>query len=193
MDLTFLDTYQNLKDQFKSNSALVLLSDITKFLATCNKDGLIQIVFKLYGKWPHANENEIIISGIKRAIQTKFYNEIYGHQPSKRVLEDADAHMQRLDLHETPKPDKKVQIKKTQGQPQPQPKPKKERIEMAKKPKDEFSQKVAGMNLDQVLAWAKEVGVPQEKIDQHKSKQLGLAKMNISNMIRARLKNKKKE
>jgi DNA-binding transcriptional MerR regulator len=67
----------------------------------------------------------------------------------------------------------------TKSEPKPETKP--------KKPKSEFAIKVAGMTLEQLIEWAKELEVPQEKIDQHKSKPAGLAKMNISNLIRSRI------
>jgi uncharacterized HAD superfamily protein len=52
----------------------------------------------------------------------------------------------------------------------------------------EFSQKVKDMPLDQLISWAKELGIPDEKVAKHKDKPVGLAKMNISNLIRPKLK-----
>jgi hypothetical protein len=54
--------------------------------------------------------------------------------------------------------------------------------------KDDISKKISELNLEQLLKWALELGVPQEKLDKHKDKPLGLAKMGIGNMIRARSK-----
>jgi hypothetical protein len=56
------------------------------------------------------------------------------------------------------------------------------------KSKSEFATKVTSMTMEQIISWAREVGVPDEKITQHKDKPLGLAKMNLSNLIRSRLK-----
>ncbi len=80
-----------------------------------------------------------------------------------------------------PEPKNEPSEPKTEPKPESKPEPK------PKKPKSEFAIKVSGMTLEQLIEWAKEVKVPQEKIDQHKSKSPGLAKMNISNLIKSRI------
>lgn len=165
---------------------------------------LENLIHILYNKFPHlpegkskgakAGRTETLRRGVKRAIQKRFYAEIYGKPPKQSVFDrDAEAIL-ALNLSDTPyvpppKPVKTTGIGKTESIPvegtslhlAPAKRPRTE------KPKSEFGAKVATMGLDEIIAWANELGVPQENIDKHKAKPLGLAKMNLSNLIRARL------
>lgn len=138
---------------------------------------LENLVHILYEKWPQNTAREILIAGIKRAVQTRFYQQLYHREPSSDVLARNTVLIQHLNLRDTPyvAPEKQAVTEEH---------PKKKRS----KPQTEFGQKISDMNLEQVINWALEVGVPQERIDKHKAKPLGLAKMNISNLIRGKLK-----
>jgi hypothetical protein len=150
---------------------------------------LENLVHALYGKWPHNLNVEIMRKGVKRATQTRFYKQIYKTEVPEKVLKEDQKAADMLLLsdmaYQKPQP-KTNEIEKPKVQ---KPKIDKPKVEKPPKPpKNEFSGKVAGMTLEEVIAWAQELGVPNENIEKHKAKPLGLAKMNISNMIRARLK-----
>lgn len=191
-------------------------------------DGLIELVHLLYNLWPHTRNKYDLIHGVKRAVQTRFYVQIYGREPSQQMLKRDEKSRELLALSEEPAEETK-QAKKTtkkkkagvmetkeegkQSEPQnspavtPTPAPSVPVVQAAtpeatgtpvtptetpkvKKEKTEFSIKVSAMSLEDLIKWAQELGVEQAKIDRHKDKPLGLAKMNISNMVRARLEKK---
>lgn len=156
-----------------------------------NKDGLIGLLHAIYKKWPLNANKAFLAHAAKRAIQAMHYQRIYKTTPSRSVLEADQKCIDELHLSDEyleDKPEKQepqtahVKITKTI-------KTTKQRTEkLMTKPKNEFSAKVATMSLEELIKWAIEVGVPQGNIDKHKNKPTGLAKMNISNMIRARVK-----
>lgn len=167
------------------------------------------LVHLLYNKWPQMLDENILRIGIRRAVQARFYENLFGHPSSesmKKRDEDAIANMclYHTPYQPPPKPEKKAKriIQTKEGEFNEDVERQKniktsERLdsdkltEIAKKnqkPKSEFAEKVSSMTLEQLITWALEAGVPQEKIDKHKDKPTGLAKMNISNMLRARVK-----
>lgn len=190
--------YEDFKNAFGEGFATIKKAgDTIDRLPDWDLENLIHL---LYDKFPHLPEgktkgardgrSETLRRGVKRAIQKRFYTQIYGHPPAQSVFDrDAEAIM-ALNLSDVPYvPPQKViktpSIVKTEAiLADSGPAPKRPRSE---KPKSEFGAKVATMGLDDLIKWAHELNVPQENIDKHKAKPLGLAKMNISNLIRARL------
>ena len=173
------------------------LTQASKAIDNLLKWDLENLVHLLYKKWPHNRDEKAWKLGVRRAVQARFYKEIYGHDPSEAVLARNLEAEKLLQLSEEippetkirkPPKEKKVKILGTESskviidEAASFPKPKKE--------KTEFSIKISGMTLEEVIKWATEVGVPADKIEKHQSKPLGLAKMNISNMIRAKVEKK---
>lgn len=157
-----------------------------------SQDGLIGLIHAIYKKWPHNTKKQFLIEAAKRAIQTIHYEKIYKVEPGKAVIEANQKCLDMLSLCDTipsAKPvkiPKKIAIGAEMTKPELEAQPEKQKL--PKKAKNEFSAKVASMSLEDLIKWATEVGVPQENIDKHKAKPTGLAKMNISNMVRARVK-----
>lgn len=167
-----------------------------------------QLIHLLYGKWPHNPNQDTLASGIKRAFQMNFYEKLYGKPASADVQARNEKAKENLLLSDEPRKQEEVKVKRekqekkkvnteenkpeqvqntevtpaAQATPPAAPAPKKE-----KKPKSEFALKVASMNLEQVVAWAKELSVDQEKIEKFMKMSTGLAKMNISNLIKKKL------
>ena len=202
-DFTMFTDYEVFRGLFGTGFAGSILQKAGRVIENLTQDELVELIHQQSGKWPHNLDRDIMISAIKRAVQTKFYKELYGKDPSLDVLARDIIFMERLALGNTP-PDTTVKLKsKAIGQTivippvQPvvglvqikKPIPPKQQIRPAKekKPESAFSAKIKGMNLEDIIAWAKKVGVTGEKIDQHKAKPIGLAKMNISNLIRGKL------
>jgi hypothetical protein len=135
-------------------------------------------------------------------VQTKFYKDIYGIEPKELILKYDKQAIELIGLSDEkpewlknvekkavmktkpprqPRPDKKPEpIKYESIQLSPMPKPKK-----THKPPDELAIKMKEMSLDELINYAKELGVTEDRIVKHKDKPIGLAKMNIGNMIRA--------
>lgn len=156
-----------------------------------NQDGLIGLLYTIYKKWPTNISKPILIRAAKRAIQTMHYERIYKRPPSKTVLDTDQECIDLLKLADTRPVKTQAKERTTMMSNQADNvsnKPEVEKPKKVKPPKNEFSAKVAVMSLDDLIKWATEVGVPQENINKHKAKPIGLAKMNISNMIRARVK-----
>ena len=176
------------------------LTQASKAIDNLLKWDLENLVHLLYKKWPHNRDEKAWKLGVRRAVQARFYKEIYGHDPSEAVLARNLEAEELLQLSEEippetkvrkPPKEKKVKMKRIIVPPEGveiQPGLNKYVVLMPKKEKTEFSKKIAGMTLEEIIKWATEVGVSPDKIEKHKSKPLGLAKMNISNMIRAKVK-----
>lgn len=173
-EFTEFETFQT---RFGKDGAGPTLQRVGTAIENLPQWDLESLVHILYEKWPQNTAREILVAGIKRAIQTRFYQQLYHQEPSSDVLARNIVLTQHLNLTDTPyiAPEKSAVEEH----------PKKKRS----KPQTEFGQKISDMNLEQVINWALEAGVSQERIDKHKSKPLGLAKMNISNLIRGKLKN----
>lgn len=153
---------------------IVLIKHLASDLQNWNNDKLHKFLYMVYGQWPQTKLRAVLIRGVTRAFQTKFYMELYGKPISDIIkIEDEKA---IKELHLGSKGIIMEVTNETTGE------------KVVKKFKDEFSQKLGSMKIEEIIAWAKEVGVSQEKIDKHKDKPLGLAKMNFGNLIRAKLK-----
>jgi hypothetical protein len=195
MDITHLTNFNEFVIYFRGDpekpqpSHLDLLNRVSIYLEGFTLSGITEIIYRLYGKWPHCDNKDILINGARRAIQANFYSKLYDREQSIKVLEKDKEILAKLDLRDTPRSanvEKKViaSIKKTER------KQEKERIQQMPKtqrPKSEFSQQVATKSLEEVIKWAQELNISKEKIDKHKSKPLGLAKMNIANLIKGQL------
>lgn len=196
----FLD-YDKFKQTFgNQNSIKDILEATGKVVDNMLQEELLDLINKQTGKWPHNLIREDLTTACKRMIQRKFYEQLYGKKPSQDIIDRDEHFMKILNLQDTfpekPKPkEKKASIPKPPKPPKPpmspmspiSPSPKPLQEPKPKKSVSEFGQKVINMNLEQLIAWALELGVPQERIDKHKDKSLGLAKMNISNLIRPKL------
>jgi len=174
-------TYESILANFRKNpknSNLNILSAISRMIERLDTTGLIALTHQLYKKWPRNTEKGTLITGTKRKIQANFYKEFYGKSPSESVMNLDRRAEEILQLSDKPEDISTIrhresfkEIKKvTQKKP--------------KVYKSDFSKKVAEMSLEDLIKWAQKANISQEKIDQHKKKPLGLAKMNISNMIR---------
>ena len=196
----YLD-FEVFKETFGKGISVSALSQASKAIDNLPKWDLEHLVHLLYKKWPHNRDMKAWKLGIRRAIQARFYKLIYGHDPSPEVLARDKEAEELLKLLEEPPEETKIKrepkekkVKMTKNKPVPgetvTPIVPADSPILPKKEKSEFSKKVSGMSLEEVIKWATEVGVEAEKIDKHKSKPLGLAKMNISNMIRAKVEKK---
>lgn len=56
---------------------------------------------------------------------------------------------------------------------------------------DETGQKLEGKSIAEVIDFGKKLGIPVEKLEKHRDRPVGLARMALGNMIRAALKKKK--
>jgi hypothetical protein len=199
MDLEHFEDFKKFEEFFcprkdsgkkKEVTPLALLIRASDFIEKLNSSGLVEVIHYFYNAWPHCRTRSGLVRGAKRAVQARFYEEFYDREPSKKVLKADLAAKEELDLRDEkyvapiPTGFKKGKVKMNKKEPKP-PKPKK-----PEKPKTIFAIKVAEMDIGALIDWAKELGVLQEKIDKHKNKSLGLAKMNISNLIRGALRQK---
>jgi hypothetical protein len=201
MDIGHLTNYNEFVVYFRGDpekpipSHMNQLDIVGKYLEGFTLSGITEVIYKLYGKWPHCDNKDILVNGAKRAIQANFYAQFYRCEPSKTVLDRNEKILNGLDLRDTPRSEN-IKKKVTASIKQTERKQEKERIQQMPKeqrPKSEFSQQVATKSLEDVVKWAKELGIPQEKIDKHMSKPLGLAKMNISNLIKGQLNRNEKK
>lgn len=187
---SFLD-YDKFKSTFGSTGIATTLQAAGKAIDNLTQDELLELINIFTKMWPHNIYREYLTAAAKRLVQRRFYEQLYEKQPSQDVLTSDAMFIKRLQLMDN-KPDTSLPIKKEITKPPTTPttpkEPKQKREPKPKKPISEFGQKVVVMDLNQLITWALEIGVPQERIDQHKSKPLGLAKMNISNLIRPKLK-----
>lgn len=188
---TFVEFFRREKDG-DNLSGMILLLRFIEMIDRTQPKVIRSIVHTLTGKWPHVKDDNELKQGTKRIIQSRYYQELY-HRPIPDNVRTADQEMiERLLLRDVPYVAPQPEhLKKYKP---PKPKPKADRPPRPKhvKPKTRFSLKVAKMSLEQVIDWANEVGVLSDKIDQHKAKPLGLAKMSIANLIKGELRRQKK-
>ena len=162
---------------------LEILVRFGKYAQELDVKMLNKVIYMIYGKWPHTSSVEIRRRGIKRAIQSKYYQQIYGNEITdsiKRYDEQCilDLQLEELEKEGIIEPEL-VSTSKPKKKSSSQPK--------IKKPMTKFSKMIREMSLEQVISWAKKEGVTEEQINKHMNKSSGLAKMNISNLIRSRL------
>lgn len=153
-------------------------------------NGLTELIFLLFNKYPNTRYVDVLRHGAKRGVQIRHYEKVFGRKPSDKLLATDERYTHLLDLQDMPYVEPPVEKLEEKPKEEEKPKPikeKKQRECKEDKPKTEFSAKIKVMPLDEVIKWAREVGVPDDKIQHHSSKSLGLAKMNLANMIRARI------
>jgi hypothetical protein len=148
-------------------------------------EGLTELIFLLFNKYPSINQVDILRHGVKRGIQIKHYEKIFGNKPSNKLLTIDEDVISLLGLCDNKHVEPSViEVKVKRILPK---KEKKIRERKEVKPKSEFSTMIQGMSLEEVIAWARKVGISEDKIQHHSLKSLGLAKMNLANMIRAKV------
>ena len=207
-DFTMFTDYEAFKKLFGEDSAHNVLTKAGRVIDNLTQEELIDLIHQHLSKYPQNTKRDDLIASAKRLVQTRFYEQLYKKKPAPDVARDKEF-TDRLCLgDEYPTKKKVVKIEapptttpvvatpdtaekasentteKTEKPPK-APKPPKEK--KPKKPKSEFSQKIATMKLEEVITWATTLGVPQDRINQHKDKPLGLAKMNLGNLIRGKL------
>lgn len=175
------------QDEGKEISGLTYLDRYGKHIERLNLKALGKLLFQLYGKWPHCRAREHLVRGAKRAIQTKYYENIYDRPISGNVQKEDAKCIAVLDLKDEP-----------YQEPQPQqlapktPKPTKPKRPTQTKPqihplRPEVAQKVSEMDIEQLTEWAKKCGADKEKLENCQKKKPGLAKMGVGNLLKGRL------
>lgn len=168
------DAFQSAYTKNPSEGKLILIKHLIADLQSWNNERLHKFLYKVHGRWPQTRIKSALIRGATRAFQTKFYQELYGKPISDTIKAEDEKAIKELQLGSK---GIIMEVPSESGE-----------KTVVKKFKDELSQKIGTMSIDDVITWAKNLGVPQEKIDKHKNKPLGLAKMNLGNLIRAKVK-----
>jgi|APFre7841882654_1041346.scaffolds.fasta_scaffold19591_5 hypothetical protein len=199
-DFTMFTDYEAFKKLFGEDSAHNILTKAGRVIDNLTQEELIDLIHQHLNKYPQNTRRDDLIASAKRLVQTRFYEQLYKKKPSSDVLVRDEEFIKRLCLSdEYPSKKKVVKVlattpatssilitpsttEKTTEKTEKPPKEKK-----PKKPKSELSQTIATMKLEEVITWATTLGVPQDRINQHKNKPLGLAKMNLGNLIRGKL------
>lgn len=192
MDVNLKESFESFlnffkKDDEESISGWIAFDRFGRHIESLTIDGLKDIIYSHYGKYPNCRNRLLLQQGVKRIFQTLYYKELFGHEISERVKKRDASAINRLDLGDKP-PTKPI----------PAPKNKKEKIRKAKestrrkKPMDntektKLSVMINKMTLDQIIGLAAQCEVPKESIQRFKTKPLGLAKMGLGNMIRSRV------
>lgn len=154
-------------------------------------EGLTELIFLLFNKYPKTRQIDILRHGAKRGVQIRHYEKIFKNKPNNKLLAIDEGVISLLNLQDTVEPSIGSSVEQVIEQvvekQEEKPKEKKVREYKEVKPKSEFSTKIQTMSLEEVITWARKVGIPEDKIKSHSMKSLGLAKMNLANMIRARI------
>lgn len=190
---SFLLDFNSLKENLhyahdkpnKTLSGTQILDRFSNYVNGLDNKSIREIIKLLFHKWSHNPRTTILKRSIKRSIQNRYYKEIYGFEIPAHVQKTDDKCFEELILKDEPyTPPQPPQLKEFKP-PKPQKQAKKK--EKPPKPTTKFSKKMQELDLPDVIKWAKEIGVPEDKIAKHKEKPLGLAKMNIGNLIRNKL------
>jgi hypothetical protein len=169
MIFTELETYESFLITYGNKAGgVTALFNFGLDLEKWSYDRLSQFIFTAYGQYPSTSK-KAIIRCIKRIIQAKFYRDIYGNNPPDSVKEADEKVKMSLGLHNN---GHREEVRDMPTVKKVQPK------------KNEFSAKISSMSIDQIIEWARQVGVAEDKICKHKDKPVGLAKMNLGNLIR---------
>jgi len=150
-------------------------------------EGLTELIFLLFNKYPGTGNIDLLRHGAKRGVQIRHYERVFGNKPSEKLLTTDKDVISILGLQDAPYAEPLVTVEKPKEKKEKPKKEKKQRKCKDIKPKTEFSAKIKVMSLEEVIKWAREVGIPDDKIQHYSSKPLGLAKMSLANMIRARI------
>jgi hypothetical protein len=162
--------------QIKENEGKYsLMSHMSKDIDKWSTERLLKFLHMVHGLWPQIRNRPMLSRGVKRAFQKKFYKEIYGNDPLPHIEINDEKVKQELHLG-TAGYEVTMNVESDGG------------IKIVKKTfKDDFAKKIGTLDLNGIITWAKEVGVSEDKINKHKDKPLGLAKMNLGNLIRKRV------
>lgn len=175
---------------WSSESPISSLIRSFKDIDNLTVDGLTELIFLLFNKYPGTNNIDLLRHGVKRGIQIRHYERVFGSKPSEKLLTTDEDVISMLGLQDAPHVEpSSIVVEKVKEKPK-ELKPKKEKKQREckdVKPKTEFSAKIKAMSLEEVIKWAREVGISDDKIQHHSSKPLGLAKMSLANMIKARI------
>jgi hypothetical protein len=170
MIFTELETYESFINTYGNRAGgVTALFNFGLDLEKWTHEKLSQFIFTAYGQYPSTSK-KVMIRGIKRIVQAKFYKDIYGNNPPDSVKEADEKVKMSLGLHSNGTHKEEVRDMPT--------------VKKTKQPKNEFSAKISTMSIDQIIEWARQVGVAEDKICKHKDKPVGLAKMNLGNLIR---------
>jgi len=175
MKIEILNNYDKLKefcskpDDKQPPSGLTVLMRTTEYIDRLDEEKIKELIFMAYQKWPHTNCTDAIKRVSKRYIQRKYYQEIYGKPISDKIIKEDEKHITAINLQEE-RPEIANMTKQTK-----------------KNHKTEFSRRISKMKLEQVIKWAQESGIPELSMKKHINKPIGLAKMNISNILRKEL------
>jgi hypothetical protein len=175
MKIEILNDYNELKefcskpDDKQPPSGLTVLIRTTEYIDRLDEERIKELVFMMYNKWPGTNCTDAIRRVAKRYIQRKYYQEIFAKSIPDRIIKEDEKHLDAINLQEE-RPQSINIVKQTK-----------------KNHKTEFSKRVSKMKLEQVIQWAQESGIPELTIKKHINKPIGLAKMNISNILKKEL------
>ena len=202
---SYLD-FEKLLQELGVRSVSSLLERAGNNINEMSMHDLVQLIKMIYGKWPtnpgvtSQKFRKDLISGAKRGLQAKHYKQLYGKEPSENVTKIDQWHQENLKLSDQEYVNsnghsptlKKLKIKpdakRSDNMDKPENKKENKPIDEAMKQKlAEASAKMKTMSLDELIKWAIELGVPQDRIEQHKNKPKGLAKMNIGNLIKGKI------
>ena len=175
MKIEIFNNYDKLKefcskpDDKQPPSGLTVLMRAAEYIDQLDEEKTKELAFMMYQKWPHTNCTDTIKRVIKRYIQRKHYQEIYDKPIPDKIIKEDEKHLDAINLQEK-RPQSINIVKQTK-----------------KNHKTEFSRRISKMKLEQVIQWAQESGIPELTIKKHINKPIGLAKMNISNMLKKEL------
>jgi hypothetical protein len=159
-------------DDKPSLSPISLLFRSGDLIDSLNTQSIIETIHQLTGKWPHNKNITLLRKYLKRYIQLLYYKDFYGKEPSQRVHKDTEKFYASLKLEDTRPPitQKPATIKK---------KPKKKTLKLYSK--------IRSMELTEIEAWARALGVPDKSIKKNISKPGNYAKSYMANVIKHKL------
>lgn len=211
MDLATFENIETIRTTFgETECNIALLNRVSSYIDKLPLEDLTKLIYYLYGQWPSNKDKDVLINGAKRKIQTKIYKDLYQKEPNvDMVKRDADI-KERLVLRDTPSTTTLEELTKKASDATQRRKLKKKlkilrEVENIKNgiievpatplPKEptrkkdisKESERIKASTVEELIQWALELGVPQDRINKHIGKSIGLAKMNIGNLIRGRL------
>ena len=189
--MEYLDSFDTFLKNYNTKSGIYALNRFSAYLDTCKVGTLTDIIYHLFKKYPGINNKEIIALGIKRKIQSNFYAYLYNSdQPEDLRKKDemifiqlALTDIKNTNLNHYPKPKKvmplikEIKVKEV-----------KEVRVKREPPSDEISVRCRESTIEQLVVWAKELNISEEKIKKHESKGKGLAKMYLGLIIKGAIK-----
>lgn len=185
METNFIKNFDDLmhlvNDNGKNLASSEILHRFSDYVDSLTMKGLERLIYEIYNKWPHSRYKINLQNAIKRHVQTKFYKELYHNEPPESVIKRNEACTSTLLLKDEACVFEQPEHLKEFKPP----------VHKKHKPgTSDLSIKISDMSLDELIKWAIDIDVPLEKIDKHRSKPVGLAKMNIGNIVKAHLRKK---